>query len=363
MTELDVILVGPYPPPRGGVSAHIARLAHGLGDRGLTIGVVNHFHTSARDPLVIANLRRNPWRYWRVLRTARAQVVHYHHSRWYTLLVTAFALRRSPAATVATIHGRGLEPLLSSRAPGVAPLTRWALRSFDVLIAVSVEVEASLASVAERPVALIPAYLPVAGDPAALSRRAEEFLTGTSTLLMSAYRLTVDKRGRTIYGLETAIAGFAQLAGDHPHLCLAIFLASAPRSRRDARLLENLLAGAGGEDVRQRIGIFYGEPLAPALRLAGVYLRPTLTDGDAVSVREALAAGVPVLASDVVGRPPGVTTVGLDASAWAREIERALSRGPRVPSCPQATDPLEQVIDIYDRLRPSTPARPAAQAA
>ena len=38
-----------------------------------------------------------------------------------------------------------------------------------------------------------------------------------------------------------------------------------------------------------------------------VYLRPTSTDGNSVAVLEALASGVPVLASDAVPRPDGVT--------------------------------------------------------
>jgi hypothetical protein len=44
----------------------------------------------------------------------------------------------------------------------------------------------------------------------------------------------------------------------------------------------------------------------PILQHATAYLRPTATDGNSVAVLEALAAGVPVIASDVVPRPRGV---------------------------------------------------------
>ena len=44
-------------------------------------------------------------------------------------------------------------------------------------------------------------------------------------------------------------------------------------------------------------------PFIPVLRLTDVLLKPTNTDGDAISVREALYLGVPVVASDVVERP------------------------------------------------------------
>ena len=41
---------------------------------------------------------------------------------------------------------------------------------------------------------------------------------------------------------------------------------------------------------------------------ADIYIRPTRTDGDSVAVREALDAGVKVVASDVCKRPEGCLT-------------------------------------------------------
>ena len=53
-----------------------------------------------------------------------------------------------------------------------------------------------------------------------------------------------------------------------------------------------------------------------------VYLRPSRTDGDAVSVREALGAGRPVIASDAVTRPEGVKLVrGHDVANWCDAID------------------------------------------
>jgi glycogen(starch) synthase len=355
VSERDVILVGPYPPPFGGISAHIVRLAGGVRKQGLSVGIVNHFRTRGSDPQILADLRRNPWRYWWVLRRMRAGVVHYHHARWSTLLATACALRRSPASTVATVHGRELEPFLRSGVPGVAAITRWALRSFDVLIAVSAEIEQSLAPAVGHPVAVIPAYLPDGDDRSVLSAEADAFLRQGRSLVMAAYRLSVDGRGRTVYGLETAIGSFAAVAHDHPELRLAIFLASPPRSRRESHQLQSLVRQAGDQDVRRRIGVFYGQPLVQALQLATVYLRPTLTDGDAVSIREAMAAGLPVLASDVAARPDGVNIIPLERSRWAEEIDRALkgtTDGTGATRCAPAADPLRELIDIYDHLRP-----------
>jgi glycosyltransferase involved in cell wall biosynthesis len=199
---------------------------------------------------------------------------------------------------------------------------------------------------------MIPAYLPDEDDPGELSEEADAFLRQGRSLVMAAYRLSVDGRGRTLYGLETAIDSFASVGRDHRDLQLAIFLASPPRSRREAQLLRGLVARALDPDLRGRIRVFYGQPLAPALGLATLFLRPTLTDGDAVSIREAMTAGLPVLASDVVGRPEGVTVLPLEVPRWAREIDRALNNGAAANATGSAADPLAQLLEIYDRLRP-----------
>jgi glycogen synthase len=357
MDDLDVLLVGPYPPPFGGVSAHVQRLARSIQATGLNVAVLNHFQGQNADPLVVGELRRNPWQYWRAVRAARARIVHYHHSRWSTLIATALALRHAGARTVATIHGQELERFLRARIPGVASLTRAALSTFDVLIAVSVEIESSLRAVG-RPVKVIPAYLPAHDEGTRPSAQAAAFLCQGINLVVAAYRLTTDEQGRTIYGLETALDAFASVALARPELQLAVFLANAPGSHRERELLANLIDAVPDEHLRSRICVFCGEPLTPALGLTAVYLRPTLTDGDAVSIREAIAAGVPVVASDVVRRPVGVVTVGGDVSEWHAAILEALEHPPLDGLAEGGADPASEVMAIYAMLGGAAVASP-----
>lgn len=357
MDDLDVLLVGPYPPPFGGISAHVQRLARSAQAAGLNVAVLNHFQGQKADPLVVGELWRSPWRYWRAVRAVRARIVHYHHSRWSTLIATALALRHVRTRTVATIHGQELEPFLRARIPGVASLTRAALRSFDVLIAVSVEIEPSLCA-AGRPVRVIPAYLPAPDEPTRPSPQAAAFLRRGTNLVVAAYRLTTDDQGRTIYGLETAVGAFASLAPVRPDLQLAVFLATAPGSHRERELLASVIDAVPDEHLRSRIGVFCGEPLTPALGLTAVYLRPTLTDGDAVSIREAIAAGVPVVASDVVRRPAGVVTVGGHVSEWHAAILEALEHAPPDSLADGGADPASELMDIYAMLGCAAVASP-----
>src|SRR5919204_6988272 len=79
--ELDLLLVGPYPPPMGGVAAHVSRAATLLSERGVRIGVLNQFGHRDDDGRVVGTLHRNPLLYWLALRSSSAGLIHYPHAR------------------------------------------------------------------------------------------------------------------------------------------------------------------------------------------------------------------------------------------------------------------------------------------
>jgi glycogen(starch) synthase len=327
---VDILLVGPFPPPFGGISVHVRRLARLAADHGFSVAVLNHFRTTQSDPLIAGDLCRNPVRYWASLRRARARIVHYHHSRWSTLMATVIALapRRSRPTTIITVHGHELDSVVQRRNIRGA-LTRWALTRFDAVVAVSPGVADSLTrAVPDLPVSTIPAYLPAGEDEQSggLSDGIREFLAaGRPTLLVAAYRLSTDSRRQSIYGVDFAMDIFASLVACCPDLRLAIFLAKPPATTAERQRLNHLQQRASAQGLNDRVRIAVAEPLAPALAFDTVVMRPSTTDGDAVTIREALAAGRPVVASDVVRRPDGVRTLPLDRTTWREEIGKLVS--------------------------------------
>jgi glycosyltransferase involved in cell wall biosynthesis len=64
------------------------------------------------------------------------------------------------------------------------------------------------------------------------------------------------------------------------------------------------------------------EDVSAVLHRVGTFLRPTSWDGDSIIVREALASGARVVASDVAPRPRGVEVASLDAEALAGAVLR-----------------------------------------
>jgi glycosyltransferase involved in cell wall biosynthesis len=78
-----------------------------------------------------------------------------------------------------------------------------------------------------------------------------------------------------------------------------------------------------------------------------VFLRPTTRDGDAVSVREALASGIPCVASDVVARPQGTLLYRLgDGTSLTNTLMAAVEHREGVASAP--SDFGQTVIDLYE---------------
>jgi len=62
--------------------------------------------------------------------------------------------------------------------------------------------------------------------------------------------------------------------------------------------------------------------VSAALARSEVFLRPTEWDGDSIMVREALAVGTRVVASDVIPRPAGVELAGLSDAELASAVLR-----------------------------------------
>ena len=136
---LDILILGPVPPPFGGISVHLSRLVPRLQKAGFKVGVLNHFGSTTM-PFVVGALSRNPLNYYRLPKKFRARIVHYHHSRWAHLVALALGKGNSSARYVLTLHAGNVEkhfPQLISRKPFVGRITRWALRRFDTVICVN----------------------------------------------------------------------------------------------------------------------------------------------------------------------------------------------------------------------------------
>ena len=123
--------------------------------------------------------------------------------------------------------------------------------------------------------------------------------------------------GQVHYNADLAVEVGRRVAAEWPDVTLAILAYG-----NDGPGLSSLRRLAAEQDW---VSFSFDLPpaeVAAALHRVGTFLRPTTWDGDSVIVREALASGARVVASDVSPRPRGVELAPLDPAAFAQAVLR-----------------------------------------
>jgi glycosyltransferase involved in cell wall biosynthesis len=274
-----------------------------------------------------------------------AAVVHLHTSGNNTKsFLLALAVGRAADRAVLTLHS-GLLPGFLAQRRARRELARLALAPFQAILCVSAAQQQILERSGLRGLERIPSFIDGPLTPAPrwpdLVRLRRE---GQPLVAMACHPSPV-------YGTELALKAMEILHRSWPRAKLVLFGPGLGEST-------DAVASAGGVT-------WLGElPAARALAVieaADLFLRPTRAEGDALSVREALALGVRCVASDTVLRPLGVVTfAATDAEACAQAMERALALPPPTPACEGS---LRQILEVYRRVRPEAAAREGTWAA
>ena len=289
---------------------HLDRLVPRLQEEGLKVGVLNHFHSAQRS-FVVGTLNRNPLKYFFSPRRFSTEIIHYHHSNLANLVAVALGVRSRQTCYIVTFHGQSILKHLSvstSHPTARSRLASWAIRRFDIVIVVNAQV----ASVIEKHLSngrleVIPAFVePGHEELDVYDEQLESFLQQGYVIVVAAYGVQFRQDGKELYGLDIAVEAFSRLSAHRSDLRLALFIARRPKRAKAVRHLADLESRLATLGLRRRVHIAFDCPLRPAFRPNAIFARPTREDGDALSIREAQREGVPVVASNVAARPPGV---------------------------------------------------------
>ncbi len=220
----------------------------------------------ARDPV-------GAWRFWRSLRNQKFAIVHLHFGG---RSVCRLARAATQARIIRHLHGRILEPR------GLTPVY-FSARDADAVVAVS---QAVASRVIDGPVRVIYAGVTVPpGDPPALPHR-----TTSEIILGTAGRLVELK------GIEYLLSAASALRREFPGLRVEI-AGSGPQRRK----LEEAVAHSGLEGHVEFLG-WIDDPKSVLPRW-DVFVMPSLEEGFPIAALDAMAAGLPVVATSVGGVP------------------------------------------------------------
>lgn len=349
-----IALIGPYPPPIGGVSIHVQRLCAYLQDKGAQCTI----HALATNDPVPADIlpATNTKTLLRQLITSRAEILHYHGHLWHQRAsLTLFKLLGKKI--ICTFHS--LREDVSMRSIVRERLIAFTLRFSDALIATNVEIAQALEAWGAHPnkISVIPAFIPpLASDgqtknfPSYLSNFIE---THSPVLIANAYKIAFFQ-DQDLYGLDMCVELCARLKPDYPQIGFICCLPSVGDQQYLA-LLKTRVQAAG---INANFLFVTEKNLAfvPLLEKADLFLRPTNTDGDALSVREAIMVGTPVVASDVIPRPEGAQVFRTrDNDDLYNKTRRILQKHDQhlLPHAPADSDGFsfaEKILAIYDRI-------------
>jgi glycosyltransferase involved in cell wall biosynthesis len=301
----DLAIIGGFPPPFGGVTTHVQRLLPLLRDRGVSFRVYNAVSESESPPDVVSVAsKRRLWLPWFLLRCTE-KAIYILSDRigvWFIAVCIgsvrgkklALRLRNSVLADIAVRGGWH------------AWLARLIIPRFDLIVCVTRQLEKTSIDLGADPAGVLyaPGFLPPTStctDEKLVERDVLLFVEDRSPIIAANGKVAWHK-GQDLYGLDLLVDLVSRLKPDFPDIGL-VFCFWAHYPEDEERLL-SLIERAEALGVKDSI-CFNTSPgvFTPILAKSEIFLRPTVTDGDANSIREALALGIPVIASDVVERP------------------------------------------------------------
>ncbi|HEX8818129.1 MAG TPA: glycosyltransferase [Terriglobales bacterium] len=347
---MRVLLLGPYPPPHGGVETNLVAIRSFLLQRGISCAVINitrHRKTEGDGVYYPAGA----FELLRLLFRLDYDVLHLHvggmlSQRVLRLALTCTSVPRKK--TVFTFHSGGYPSTPKAQLTGSHSFDGFVLRRFDRLIAVNQEIADLFLrlGVARERTRIIAPHAFSGGEDymGELTEPLAGFIARHQPVLISAGQLEPE------YDLKVQIEALGQLLLNQPNAGLVLLGRGS--------LEEELRGFIQAKPFSQHI--LLGGDVPHAVTMRAIYrsdamLRTTLYDGDAISVREALYLGTPVIATDNDMRPSGVRLVPIsDVNALSVAVSEtlALSAGrPRETGIPDDTN-LQAVLDLYRQLVP-----------
>ena len=278
-----ILIIGPYPPPIGGVSIHTSRLL----DLCEKLNVNYRFYDYTNF---------NFFTFLKEIISSKKSHLHANNPLLLFLYsIICFFLKKH---SIITIHGD-----IRSWNVFFTFFEKWAIQLCTVPIVLnnySYEIAKKINSNTIKLSAFIP--------PIKSSVLSSEILnkiesTGEKEKVLfctNAYDYVFDKKGNEIYGILFLIDIFNKLP-------LKRLIISDPKGSYFSHVK------TAKPKVRENITFLTGNhSFFEVFKVSNCFIRNTSTDGDSLSVKEALHLGVDVIATDCVDRPKGVNLIRLN---------------------------------------------------
>ena len=343
---MHILQLGPYPPPEGGVSRNMLAIRAALASRGHKCSIIATAKSNSIDPEPDVYHPRSAAALLSLLRSLNFDVLHLHVGgdvgpRVLALIFAASFFGRGK--NVLTLHS-GAYPLTDeARRASPNSIRGRIFRRFSRIIGVNEQLADVFRryGVGDERISVIPAHSLSAPDTAVtVPGELADFRRLHSPMLLAVGGLEKD------YDPLFQIAAMKDIVAEYPDAGLMIVGGGSMQQAVATAVAASGLAG--------NICITGNVDHAVVLHLindADAVLRTTLFDGDAISVREALFLGTPVVATNNAMRPAGVHLIPVgDTDAFLRGVRTAITIGKyQAISAPDGSN-IDAVIELYQQL-------------
>lgn len=306
--KLKILIIGPMPPPPGGVSMHLSRLLarHGKNEQ-VSLQVLD---VRQRRLYSSAGSTTN----WFAILFAwlLADVIHLHISKPVKLKLAKLAKAFGKKVIYTHHNTRNLDEMA----------TREVMQLSDKVILVQEPVDFPFTDTSDK-FTVIPAFIPplhTARPPEWFTQEQQKYPDVLLSLCYHEPGKPTLIEGRDLYGFDLILDALEKIA-EHRSLRSFMLILVDPNGTMRTTYSSRLQELERKTSMRM-LYRFSPEDVSSLLPYCRLFLRTTLSDGDSLSVREALAVGIPVLASDCSTRPQGVV---LFRSGDGDDLEAKLS--------------------------------------
>lgn len=322
---MHINIVGPYPPPIGGISIHIERLSGKLEKANISHLIFNHYDYSDTKK-VIATQKSKFW-YIKFLFKKVDGIIHFHQfSYWHYFYYLTFCLFKKNPVFI-TIH----EDNILKYHPIKRELAFFCLRNTKSMYTFCVSKRLSrYLNIRQIKSKYLPGFIP----PSAVTPKKNHSFN--DFFVFSMWKVTPEIAD-SIYGMSLAFELLNKI--DLPMLFLV-----GSRAETDTYFIDKTIRKY---NVNKKIKVLYDQPLVDNISGAKFILRTNNIDGYGISLEEAMYLNTPAIATNVCKRPKG--TILFEAGNLldlTNIVSRVLSPSYK-PNTSFSSDCSQKLIELY----------------
>ena len=345
--KMHILQLGPYPPPRGGVQTNMFAIQDELVSNGHQSSIMPITKTEKIGDEENVYHSKSPIMFLKFLLTLKRDILHLHIGgnvpRRVQLLILICGLF-AKGKSVLTFHSGGYAVSEEGQNASYWSFLGFGFRLFDKIIVVNKLMEEMFDKFgvkANKVELILPYVLSHPKEGVEIPDKFQQFWKKYDKVLVSISLLEDE------YDLPLQINALEKVLQKHPNTGLVVLGSGSLKND-----LQNLIDSKPYSEHIFLAGDTDRELILHLVKKANVLLRTTKFDGDAISVREGLFLGTPVIATDNGMRPKGVTLIPIrDISALEKAIVQELERKePFLAVEEDGTKNVRDVVRLYKNI-------------